>query len=547
MIRKKVIVLIVILSFTTSTTVIGLSPLGLIDRGVILQQPTVKTASDSPDLDPNAALFLNTHWDNPLTQEQAALIEYKSMDDLYSEPESHVYTTPSQISDDSNGTDCAPQIYPGDELSVSDASTKSLDDSGWPWQPLLSTRDDFPALPTAPVMEGRWWPKKSYSTLSFDIEIDTPITDNLYIWAWIVRDQDSYSRFLTFWFDNNFVQQSVITSLGFKTSVYVPASKIDNSLTRHRVEISINYCGYVDQGWKLLYGWVGNGTGPNGDQQTPPMDSNGFPYPMNELTPRTGQTHCVMEFDVLAGEYTLLNIQTENVADTTRRSVYVYFENSGGTYSFKGWISCPGSYQVYLGEHTDNVHRKLKLVFRYMPDIDYAKRIKQLCVTHVGWNLEVDYMLNTPITTLASQITSMNAYYKTHSYHYVTYTTSQDLPVDSETTLSEHYSYYLDYFDHIGQAKWEYVIYVESLDPDYAGYLYALHIYGIRIYNYGIAINADHCHMNYVIWHEYGHHIYISVPFWGPEDYCDTPECIMSTSAGEGWYCFYHFLQRRTL
>jgi hypothetical protein len=308
----------------------------------------------------------------------------------------------------------------------------------------------------------------------------------------------------------------------------------------------INWCGWKDHQWKLLYGWVGNGDGPNGDQQTPPLDSNGFPYPMNELTPRTGQTHCVMEFDVLAGENTLLNIQTENVEDTTRRSVYVYFENSGGTYDWKGWISCPGSYQVWLGEHPDNVHRKLKLEFRYLPDIDYAKRIKQLCVTHVGWKLEVDYMPNTPITTLTSQITSMNAYYKTHSYHYVTYTTSQDISEDPVTTFSEHYSYYLNYFDHIGQAKWEYVLYVENTDPLAAGWHYAAHFYGIRLYDYGIAINDDYWYMSYVIWHEYGHHIFISIPFWGPEDYCDTPECVMSDAGGEGWYCFYHFWGRKT-
>ncbi len=181
-----------------------------------------------------------------------------------------------------------------------------------------------------------------------------------------------------------------------------------------------------------------------------------------------------------------------------------------------------------------------------MPDIDYAKRIKQLCVTHVGWKLEIDYMPNTPITTLTSQVTSMNAYYKTHSYHYVTYTTSQDIPEDSVTTMAEHSSYYSSYFDHAGQAKWEYVIYVESLDPLAAGWHLAPHFYGVRLWDHGIAINDDYWYMDYVIWHEYGHHIFISIPIIGPEVYCSNGGCVMNDTGGDGWYCFYHFWQRKT-
>lgn len=533
-----------------STSLAFLSPIGHTSTGLFFALPDSTTSSNSPDLDPSAELFLNTQWAEPLTTEQAAVIEYKSMSDLYSEPDSYGFSTLDQESDDFNSTGCAPQIYASDELAVEDATIESLDESGWPWQPWLSVRNDFPALPPAPAMEGRWWPKKSYSTLSFDIQIDIPISGELYIWAWIIRDQDSYSRYLTFRFDNNFVQQYIIGWLGFKSSVHVPASMINTGLTRHRVEISINYCGYVDRGWKLLYGWVGNGTGPNGDQQTPPMDTSGNLYSMTELTPRTGQTHCVMEFDVLAGEYTLLNIQTENVADSTSRTIYVYFENSGGTYDWKAMISSPGSYQVYLGEHTDNVHRKLKLEFRYLPDIDYAKRIKQLCVTHVGWKLEIDYMPSAPISLLVYQTDQMNAYYKTHSYHYVTYTTSQDLSEDYETTQLEHSTYFSSYFNHWGQAKWEYVIYVNDLVDNVgkhgAGWHYAPQLLGIRTADYGIGIADNYFYMSYVIWHEYGHHIYISCPPVGPEVYCSNPGCVMNGTDPDGWYCFYHFWERRT-
>lgn len=544
--EKKTISFVMIQFLIISTSLMVLSPIELASAGVSFSLPDSTIPSNSLNLDSSAEVFLNTKWAEPLTPEQVNIIESESMDDLYSEPDSHACTILSQVSDSSNETDFRSQTYSSDEVAIEDITTESLEDSGWPWQPWPWIRDDFPALTPAPSMEGRWWSKRSYSTLSFDIQIDTPIEDELYIWAWIIRDQDSYSRYLTFWFDNNLVQQYIIGSAGFKSSVHVPSSMINTGLTRHRVELSINYCGYVDRAWKLLYGWVGEGAGANGYQQTPPLDNNGNPYSMSEMTPRTGQTHCVMEFDVLAGEYTLLNIQTENIADSTSRTIKVYFENSGGTYDYKGMLTSPGSYQVYLGEHTDNVHRKLKLEFRYMPDIDYAKRITQLCVTHIGSKFEIDYMPNTQVNILVSQIGQMNAYYKTHSYHYVTYTTSDDLPYDIATTLSEHETYWNTYFDYKNQAKWEYVIYVPNLLHDGKYYSGWHHAPPIRIYDYGIAVANSYNYMPHVIWHEYGHHIYISCDLLG-ENYCSNPGCVMTQGVSTyGRYCFYHFWQRHT-
>jgi hypothetical protein len=547
--KKKAISIVMIQFLFISASLTLLSPIGLSSMGLLFSMQDSITSSNSQDLDPNAELFLNTQWDEPLTVEQAKVIEVNSMNDLYSEPETLTYTTFNQDFDYPNETERKSQTNLNDDQVTEDVTIESLDESGWPWQPWPSVRDDFPALPIAPAMEGRWWPKKGYSTLVFDIQIDTPITDELYIWVWIVCDQDQYNRIFTLTFDGNQIGQYLLTPwTGIKSCKHIPSQYIDTDLTKHKVEMMINWCGWKDHQWKLLYGWVGNGDGPDGDDQTPPLDSNGFPYPMNELTPRTGQTHCVMEFDVLAGENTLLNIQTENVEDTTSRTVYVYFENSGGTYDWKGSIRSPGSYQVNLGEHTDNAHRKLKLVFRYLPDIDYAKRIKQLCVTHIGWKLEIDYMPYTHISTLSSHINSMNAYYKTHSYHYVTYSTSQDLDDYPVTTEQNHVVFYTYDFDHRGQAKWEYVIYVESLSPPTAaGWHYAPKPFGFRIADYGIAISDVYYAYFQVIWHEYGHHIYISDPVWGPEDPCSNPDCVMSYSTyPEEWYCFYHFWQRQT-
>jgi hypothetical protein len=491
---------------------------------------------------PATEKFLNTQWNEPVTEKAAKETERISKLHWYSEPSIHQFPESTFVTNDANTTE--PQHT---STADGDVGIESIVEPGWPWQPWPSSRTDFPALPLAPVMEGRWWPKKSYSTLSFDVPIDLPIEDDLYIWAWLARDQDTYGRYLTFWFDNNLVAQYIIRSweTGFKTSVHVPADKINPGLSRHRVEISINYGGYKDRGWRLYYAWVGIGDGPNGDQQTPPLDSNDYPYDFTELTPRTGQTHCVMEYVVYAGESTILNIQTVSVNDPYLRSVKIYFEDNNGDYDYIRTIYSPGAYQVSLNndDHPDYSIRKLKLEFRYLPDIDYAKRIVQLGVHHLHWQFEIDYMPNlypsNALSKLLTSINTMNAYYALHAYHRVSYTTAQDLPSDSTTTIWEHNSYFYTYFDHIWDYKWEYLILVRGLDPSAAGW--HLTIFYVDV---GIAINDYYTHMDYLIYHEYGHHIWISVP----EVYCPNDGCVMTDSGepGDGWYCFLHWWDRGT-
>ncbi len=490
---------------------------------------------------PDVLEFMTTSWRRPLSMDEVARIEGEAMVNVYSEPEVRLFPSPTT---DGNET----SVVQTDDAG--EGAIESLQESGWPWQPWPKQRKDFPALPTAPVLEGRWWPKKDYSTLSFDIQIDLPVQGSLYIWTWIVQDQDTHSRYLTFWFDNNFVQQFVVGYYGFKSSVYVPPEKINPALTRHRVEISINYCGLVDRGWKLLYTWVGNGTGPSADYQQPPLSGLDYPYDLTELTPRTSQTHCVMEYVVLAGPNTVLSIVTQNFADTLARTIYIYFEKNDGTYELKGNISTGGAFNVLLGDRPDDCYRKLKLEFRYLPDIDYAKRITTLAVYHDGWKLEVDYMPGTPISTLQAQIEYMIAYYKLHSYHTVTYSIDTVLPDERPTTSLKHEEYFKAHFFHKGVSLWEYVIYVEDLEymgKHPAGWHYAPSPYGIRLADWGIAINDDYSYMWCVIMHEYGHHIYILEWYpYQPEVYCWNHGCVMSDAGGNGWYCFYHWWLRQT-
>ncbi|MHA2153529.1 MAG: hypothetical protein ACXAAQ_16290, partial [Candidatus Thorarchaeota archaeon] len=362
---KSMTVMLLFIASATSLAMIDIHGfIGISYSDVLSKQGASTYESQSSELMATDVIrFINTDWKKPLSAEENQRIEEESKYHLSSSSEINQFPQ-NNVGIDLNESSKESEVDAASDMSG--VGTLSLDDTKWPWAyphyPPFSNRYDFPALPQAPIMEGRWWPKKGYSTLAFDIEADD-FDGELYIWAWISRDMDTYSRFLTFWFDNNYIDQFIIGAGGFKNSVHVPQEKINSGYSRHRVEISINYCGYVDRGWKLQYAWVGNGTGGYGSQQTPLLNPTGYPNDFTELTPRTGQTHCVMEYDVLAGESTILNIETQNAADPYTRSIYVYFENAGGTYDWKGFISTGWGYEIYLGEHPDNSHRKRKLEF----------------------------------------------------------------------------------------------------------------------------------------------------------------------------------------
>ncbi len=479
---------------------------------------------------------------------EAYFVEQDSIDTQWSTPDIH-----SKISSLNSTQLMKANETPSTENQDMDINMKSSSDPTWPWG---AGRDDFPALTAAPVMEGRWWPKKAYSTLSFDTPLELPISteDNLFIWIWLLRDLDPHGRILTVWFDNQLVNQYLISSIqsGFKDCVVVQKSLINPELSRHRVEISIDYGGYIVRGWKLLYAWIGIGDSFSGSDQTPPLDNNDYPYELNELTPRTGKIHCAMQYDVVVGESTYLNIETVNVADTSSRTAYVYIENNQGQYQYIATITSPGAYEVYLGDFTDSIHRKLKIRYNNMPDIDYAKRITQLGVHYIGCKIEIDYMPNTRTSKLSANLASMNAYYKIHAYHRVDWEYSTELVEDIPTSQSDHVYYWTNFYDHsdegFGHGKWEYLIFVEELEGAAGWHLDVRNWfgYGWRVGDYGIGI-SDACiyTLPYAIMHEYGHHIYIS---WdNPEDYCDNSGCVMTDSGqADWWYCFYHWTQRLT-
>ena len=421
----------------------------------------------------------------------------------------------------------------------------SMQDPDWPY-----SDNTFGAEKLAPTMEGRWFPKLGYSSLTFEFTIDSEATYDAYIWAWIVRDQDTYNRYLTFYFDDHQASRVIIGSSGFKGNVWVPGGYIDSGTT-HTVTLTINYGGYKDRGWKLLYIGVGNYT--NGKYR--PFTNYKFdPYSLNELTPATGQSDSIMEYDVIVGESTNLELTMTKRDDSSARSVYVYFETSLGYYSLMRIFSVgssPVSISQSLGTYTDDSHRKLKLVILGVGNINKAKMITRLSVTHVGWHLEVDYMSCSDCwdeDTIRGHLDAMNdEWYDVYSYHRVYYQIDDVVIHYSQTTVSDHQTLYTIYFDHKLQYGWQWVLCAHDLIAGVwplishpAGWFVAWPPplnFGIGLSGYDIYESYE-----YVIRHEFGHNLGISRNI--PEAYCTNPYCIMSPNGGS-YYCQYHWLQRQ--
>ena len=485
-------------------------------------QPFSETHDEDWKPTPDVEKFLNTEWQSPLLENERESLLESSSKNVWSES----YSDNLQSHEDLNKTE-----------QVDSIATRGNQDypvwSVWPWQDNTHPRKDFSALTTAPNMNGHYWLKKSYSTLAFDIEIDEPITDSVYLWIWLVRNADTYTRYLTIEFDNNQIDRFTIGSAGFKGAIYIPSNKIASGVDRHLVELTINYGGWKDQGWRLEYCWVGVGSGSQGYQQTPVLD-NSYPYypeTFTELVPRSGLTDTSVEYKVICGTSTKLNIETTNVNDPTSRVVYVYIDNV-----YKGAIQSPGAYEVSLGNYAAGTQPCiLKLVFKNMPDIDNAKRINQLAVHRVGFSLEIDVMEGVPQSTIYNQILAMNAWLILHGYHRVSIYFSGELLEDSSTTTSDHIWYWTWFFEHKIYSFWEYVIVVQTLSPLAGGWHYES-----LLFDYGIAISNLYSGST-TIWHEYGHHIGILELDGLNEVYCTNAKCVMSTNGYAKYYCWYHW------
>ncbi len=500
--------------------------------------------------------FLSQEWRGPLSQDEIRDVELSSAaalsnaDSILTEerafPDSSV---------DRNGT--------FDDEDPLDFGIESESERGWPWQPWPSQRKDFAATVLSPPREGHWFPRKSYSVLAFDItfEYEVSSSDDVYIWTWIVNDQDLYSRYLTFWWDNQMVHQRIITPWDLKTSIKIEYDDFKDYLGvgHHRLEIAINYGAWKDHGWKMIYVWPGIGPTPWADDQHPPLRSHAGapPWPGEgrdaptdffEFTPNTGSSNVIVEYQVYAGTSTYLNLVTDNWDDTSTRPLRVYWDGS-----FKAYLYSPGSFQIWIGNENDDSIHTLKLKFSNMPIMHYAKRITTMAVHHRGWNVELDCMYGLDYGSLVNGITYTQAYYKVHSYHRMDLSLDEtDIVYDDYTTDSEYRSLHNSHFDHSGQAGWTWALLANKLE----GEPIAFYMPG-----YGLAFAQETIDdgreteggtrtqwMTMSFMHEFGHSIGIKE---GPgEVYCWNTDCVMASASAENthyhdaWYCFYHFWLR---
>lgn len=521
------ILFIVFLSFSfafTSTGVYNIAP---------MNQPATTTLSgEQQDLAPDVKKFLETDWQAPLTDEMRDELLDESSKYIWSEPmfgENIEYK-------DMNLTSESSAVEGTDAITLGDQNWPVW--SVWPWQDDSHLRKDFSALPVAPNMNGHYLLKKSYSTLTFDILFTKPTSGNVYIWIWLVRDQDTYTRTLTVKFDGSQFagSQFVVGASGFKGALLVPSSIISPGYVRHTIDISINFGGYKDRGWRLEFCWMGLGNNANGYEQTPPQETTSpyYTQDLEELVPQSGTTDVVVEYKVICGTNTKLNIETENVNDAYSRVVDIYIDNVK-----KGTISSPGAYELTLGEYAPGSQQCiLKFVFKNMPDIYKSKRITQLAVHRIGFNLEIDTMEGCSQATLITRMNAMNAWLVLHGYHRITYYFSGILGFAEETTPADHRGCWFWFYEHKFISFWEYVIYVNKLiyDGEYdAGWHFA-----DFLFDYGIGISEIDSKTT-TIWHEYGHHIGIyEENQQGKENYCWNSRCVMSTS-GAYYYCWFHW------
>lgn len=422
----------------------------------------------------------------------------------------------------------SPQRGPEGRFAISNTQDKD-----WPWDG--SNGEQFAAETLAPTMECRWWPKLYYSSLFFDMSYHSlNALNDVFLYVWIQRDQDTAQRSFKFYFDGYSIATYSITS-SYKGSVGVPNSKISSG-DLHTIRIEGQGLSGVDRGWKLLYIGIGRNTNP-----PQPLQLNYVPVPLNEYTPYTASTDCAMEYSVVAGESTLLEITTANANDPTTRSIDVYIQDYYGSYIWKKTISTGSLQTADLGSWTDNTIRKMKLVFKNVGTIENAKKITRLSVTYIGCKIEVDYMSQcwSTSTEITPILNSLNDYLKTHAAHRIYWEFSEILTYKQTVTTSDHWDYFYTKFNHVLQNKWEYTIWVDRLDvggsPAAGNHLWYWFLY--TVWDCGIALSHYYGGANPITFmHEYGHHLGF--------EHCSSYFCVMNSIPAKNYYSHKHWSLR---
>ncbi|MGV9103633.1 MAG: hypothetical protein ACOC3C_05925 [Candidatus Thorarchaeota archaeon] len=302
--------------------------------------------------------------------------------------------------------------------------------------------NSYAAPEMSPAKDAHWFIKKSYSVLAF--ELVNPSWADIHLYLDVERDQDIYSRYLSFYLDGSLTHQYVIGSGGFHGAVVFSYA----SPGHHKVEIAINYCGWKDHQWKITYIQPFN----------PVLFANPVPiYDFWEYFPHG--SYPTLEWKVQAGFDTYIHFDTD-VMSGSSYDIKLYINDQ-----YRATIDAGGAHALILGAYADDEPMNVKMKIMSASNTYYGTKIDYMTVSHRVVTLEIDYMVDqnqnslVPIDDIFSMASYVRSYYIMHGYARCDYLVDDEIPWDEGTTWpSEFQQTFETYCDHkTGDYEWVFV------------------------------------------------------------------------------------------
>ncbi|MDF1538518.1 MAG: hypothetical protein P1Q69_06415, partial [Candidatus Thorarchaeota archaeon] len=267
----------------------------------------------------------------------------------------------------------SPAVRPNDVSALEGSMLEAI------YYPIATTKD-YPQPPQTPAKEGHWFQKLSYSVLAFQFTYPSGF-NTLDLWMDIERDQDSYSRYLTVYFDGSLAYRTTISSSGFHSSIAIWWV----SAGTHKIEVEINYCGWKDHQWKMTYIQPFISRWPGASE--PIQDF--WEYFPDDRNPS-------LEYQVLGGRSTYVNLLVEHLGSSPSRQVQVYYKSSAtSSWVLRSTIWTGSASKIYLGYWSSICTIYVKLSILDSSVDYYGYKISYNSANYRAVNIEIDYMEDT--------------------------------------------------------------------------------------------------------------------------------------------------------
>ncbi len=354
--------------------------------------------------------------------------------------------------------------------------------NGHTWGSEFGPHDrDTRAVPVTPAMEGHWFPKTTYSRISYQAWIQPGMKAHIRV----ERELDTASRYFRVYVGYVQVLSVVISSSQSYWEGNVPLM-YNGWLT---ITLEIYNGGASDNGWQLRYYHL--------------FDSSNQPHDTVEENFQNA-LYSELRYITPMGPNTELDIQCVNVHDPFYRYLYVYVD--GQLWST---LVAPGSYHIQLPSYSTPGLHEIKFVLYYGNFGTNPKALTHWLVNYEYRKIEVDWMsgmyggYSYNHQQPSSIFDYLEAYWIVHDYRRVTFVQGTSVLFDYDITWSQYQNDYRNiYFNHIGQTRWVYGFFAHYIDPR--------NIWGYASKDYGFVIGdqASYNLLNYRQWvlmHEYGH------------------------------------------